>query len=221
MNLRGSDIAYNPVFYSYAIVTPDELYVFVENSKLPKDHAEHFEKNNVAVKIDAYENMQNVLKELIRKSQKKVWISSTSSYALSALVPERKLLQEVSPVCVLKSVKNTTEAQGMIDCHIRDGVALCKYFAWLENALNNGEKVDEISGADKLQEFREYALTFFLNKKFELNQFFFSLLMQKAIEIRWVEFSNDQWIRSKWCHHSLSSETRNKPTNHTERHVLV
>lgn len=55
----------------------------------------------------------------------------------------------------MKSMKNPTEAQGMVDCHIRDGVALCKYFAWLENALNQGEKVDEISGAAKLQSFRE------------------------------------------------------------------
>jgi len=43
----------------------------------------------------------------------------------------------------------------LVDCHIRDGVALCKYFAWLEYALNHGEKVDEISGATKLEEFRK------------------------------------------------------------------
>lgn len=155
LNLRGFDIAYNPVFYCYAVITLDELYVFVEKSKLPNNHEEHFKKNNVTVKIDDYDNLQNVLKELIRKSTKKVWISSTSSYALSALVPEGKLLQTVSPVCVLKSMKNATEAQGMVDCHIRDGVALCQYFAWLENTLKNGEQVDEVSGADKLQGFRE------------------------------------------------------------------
>lgn len=107
------------------------------------------------MKIDNYENINNVLKDLIRKSNKKVWISSTSSYALSAMVPERKLLQDVSPVCVKKSIKNAVEAQGLIDCHIRDGIALCQYFAWLENALNRGESIDEISGADKLQSFRE------------------------------------------------------------------
>lgn len=56
----------------------------------------------------------------------------------------------------MKAIKNDVEAQGMIDSHIRDGVALCKYFAWLEASLNNGDKVDEISGAAKLQSFREY-----------------------------------------------------------------
>lgn len=155
LNLRGSDIDYNPVFYSYVLVTLNEIYVFVEENQLPSDYEEHFRKNNVTVTIDKYENVQKVLKELIAKSTRKVWIAPTSGYALSALVPEKKLLHEVSPVCVMKSMKNATEAQGLVDCHIRDGVALCQYFAWLEDALNRGEKVDEISGATKLQGFRE------------------------------------------------------------------
>lgn len=143
------------MFYGYALVTLDDLYLFVEQSKLPANYEEHFSKNGVTVKINKYEQMQTVLKELIKKSTGKVRISPTSSYALSALVPEKKLLHEVSPVCVMKSVKNATEVQGMINCHIRDGIALCKYFAWLEDALNRGEAVDEISGATKLQNFRE------------------------------------------------------------------
>lgn len=56
----------------------------------------------------------------------------------------------------MKSVKNDTEAKGLIECHIRDGIALCKYFAWLEKVVQSGEYVDEISSATKLQEFREY-----------------------------------------------------------------
>lgn len=136
-------------------MTLDEIYLFVEGNQLPNDYNKHFAKNNITITIVRYENFQNVLKDLIADSKQKVWIAPSSGYALSALVPEKKLLQEVSPVCVMKSMKNATEAQGLIDCHIRDGVALCKYFAWLEDALNRGEKVDEISGATKLQSFRE------------------------------------------------------------------
>lgn len=55
----------------------------------------------------------------------------------------------------MKAIKNNTEAEGMKNCHIRDGVALCKYFAWLEKAIQSGEYVTEISGADKLEEFRK------------------------------------------------------------------
>lgn len=58
-------------------------------------------------------------------------------------------------MAILKAIKNDVEAEGMRNCHVRDGVALCQYFAWLENAIKNGEKVDEISGADKLEGFRK------------------------------------------------------------------
>lgn len=69
---------------------------------------------------------------------------------------------QITPICKMKAVKTEVEAQGMIDCHIRDGVALCQYFAWLENALQSGEVVDEISGATKLEEFRKYLLRRFV-----------------------------------------------------------
>lgn len=154
LNLRGSDIAYNPVFYGYAIITPDDLYIFVEKSKLPITFDQHLAQNEVTATIHDYADIKNVLTNLINTASAKIWICPNSSYALSALVPPTKLVQELSPVCELKAIKNPVEAQGMIDCHIRDGIALCKYFAWLEDALNRGEKVDEISGADKLEEFR-------------------------------------------------------------------
>lgn len=54
----------------------------------------------------------------------------------------------------MKAIKNETEAKGLVECHIRDGIALCKYFAWLEATVQKGEYVDEITGATKLQQFR-------------------------------------------------------------------
>lgn len=67
----------------------------------------------------------------------------------------KKFFRQATPIARFKAVKNKTEAEGLKNCHIRDGVALCKYFAWLENAINNGEYVTEISGATKLEEFRK------------------------------------------------------------------
>lgn len=55
----------------------------------------------------------------------------------------------------MKSKKNPVEALGMINCHIRDGVALCKYFAWLEKQVTAGNLITEISGAQKLEDFRK------------------------------------------------------------------
>lgn len=107
------------------------------------------------VQLHAYDSVKSTLEKFISGGTGKTWVSSTSSYAMSALVPDRLLYREISPVCSMKAIKNEVEAKGMTDCHVRDGVALCQYFAWLENAVQNGEYVDEISGAAKLQQFRE------------------------------------------------------------------
>lgn len=46
--------------------------------------------------------------------------------------------------------------QGFRDCHVRDGVALVRYFAWLENELAQGAgDLREFEAASKLEEFRK------------------------------------------------------------------
>jgi Xaa-Pro aminopeptidase len=78
-----------------------------------------------------------------------------------------------SPVADAKAIKNETELEGFRRCHIRDGVALvsfskcfpvkviyllyqARYFAWLEEVLNNNEKISESQAASKLEEYRSY-----------------------------------------------------------------
>lgn len=153
--MRGLDIDYNPVFFSYALVTLKDIHLFVSIEQLPTNYREHFIANGVEVQLHAYDSVKSTLEKFISGGTGKTWVSSTSSYAMSALVPDRLLYREISPVCSMKAIKNEVEAKGMTDCHVRDGVALCQYFAWLENAVQNGEYVDEISGAAKLQQFRE------------------------------------------------------------------
>ncbi len=59
-----------------------------------------------------------------------------------------------SPIADLKSIKNASEVEGFRACHIRDGSALVRYFAWLEEQLNNGVGLSECQGADQLEKFR-------------------------------------------------------------------
>lgn len=154
LNLRGSDIDYNPVFFSYVLITRDDLYFFIDEKKLSESIHEHFRTNGVQPKTRPYGDVHQVLRTLAESSPDRVWISLGSSYALTALIPEEKRLHEITPINLMKAVKNDTEAAGMRACHIRDGVALCQYFAWLERSLKEGKVVDEISGADQLELFR-------------------------------------------------------------------
>uniref|UniRef100_A0AAG5DP18 Xaa-Pro aminopeptidase n=1 Tax=Anopheles atroparvus TaxID=41427 RepID=A0AAG5DP18_ANOAO len=157
LNLRGSDIDYNPVFFSYVIVTSDALYLFIDDSQMHPAVEEHFRENGVSVEVRPYGEVHAMLKRLAEPTPDGaplVWISSGSSYALAALVPEERRLHDITPINLMKAVKNDTEAAGMRACHVRDGVALCQYFAWLERCIRDGTLVDEISGADQLEQLR-------------------------------------------------------------------
>ncbi|XP_055619486.1 xaa-Pro aminopeptidase ApepP isoform X2 [Toxorhynchites rutilus septentrionalis] len=154
LNLRGSDIDYNPVFFAYILVTLEDLFFFVDESKLLPAIYDHFRANNVQPRVRPYDEVHGMLKSLAESSSSRVWISLGSSYALTTLIPEEKRMHAITPINLMKAVKNDVEASGMRACHIRDGVALCQYFGWLEDCIKNNVAVDEISGASRLEELR-------------------------------------------------------------------
>lgn len=54
----------------------------------------------------------------------------------------------------LKAIKNAHEAAGFRASHVRDGAALVRYFAWLEDALGAGHEMRESEVADRLERYR-------------------------------------------------------------------
>ena len=84
--------------------------------------------------------------------------SSAASMSIVEAVggKERIFLIPTSPICLQKAVKNNVEIEGFHACHIRDGAALTAFFAWLhqEVAVKGNSELNEVSVADKLEEFR-------------------------------------------------------------------
>lgn len=152
--MRGADISSNPVFFSYVIITDSDVYFFVESSRVTEEIRHHFTTNNAQITLKNYGDIFATLDQLAKDTDGKVWISLGSSQSLTELIAKEKRYQDITPIAVMKAIKNDVEAQGMRDCHVRDGVALVQYFAWLENEVINRRTVTEISGAEKLEEFR-------------------------------------------------------------------
>lgn len=65
----------------------------------------------------------------------------------------------------MKSIKNPVELEGFRQSHIRDGVALARYFSWLENELEEGNVWNEWDAAGKLEALRGYVLMCFLDRR--------------------------------------------------------
>ncbi|KAF4810994.1 putative Xaa-Pro aminopeptidase P [Colletotrichum tropicale] len=161
-NLRGDDIPYNPVFFSYAIITNESATLYIDKSKLGEATRAYLSDNGIAIK--SYESIFEAISEL-RSSvdraddglvSKRFIISTKASWALKRSLGGDGLVDEVrSPIGDSKAVKNKTEMAGMRACHIRDGAALIEYFAWLEDQLVAKKAVlDEVQAADKLEQLR-------------------------------------------------------------------
>jgi Xaa-Pro aminopeptidase len=165
-NLRGNDIPYNPVFFSYATITPTTATLYVNSTKLSSECKTYLTDNGVSVRpyekiFDDTEVLGQSLDTAYGDGQpeakiRKFLVSTKTSWALKrSLGGEAKVEEIRSPIGDAKAVKNETELEGMRACHIRDGAALIEYFAWLEHQLTVEEAViDEVQAADKLEELR-------------------------------------------------------------------
>ncbi|KAL0262218.1 hypothetical protein SLS55_003657 [Diplodia seriata] len=162
-NLRGNDIPYNPVFFSYAVVTPEAATLYVNSDKLTPEVKTHL---GDSVEIRPYDSIFADIEALSQNATstgedsetpaQKYLISNKASWALVQSLGGDKKVDEVrSPIADSKAVKNKAELNGMRACHIRDGAALIEYFAWLEDQLiTKGAKLDEVQAADKLEAIR-------------------------------------------------------------------
>lgn len=156
-NLRGSDIDYNPVFFAYAVITMDSAYLFIDENKLSTTLQRHLSadrnEKNLTVDIRPYRVFKDFLSLLINQQSGKIWVSSCSSYAVVSQVPKERRIESTTPVMLRKAIKNETEIECMRRAHIKDAVALCEFFVWMESEVPKGE-VTEMTAAAKLEHFR-------------------------------------------------------------------
>ena len=151
-NIRGTDVAYNPVVISYAFVSEKESVLFVNPKKIPAEIAEHLKKEGVT--LANYGMLATFLSRL--PEQTRVFIDSkrTNVAIYNALPKSSILIEGTSPANHLKSIKNETEIKGFRNAVLKDGIAMTKFYFWLEKMLKAGEKVTELSAAAKLTALR-------------------------------------------------------------------
>jgi Xaa-Pro aminopeptidase len=153
LNLRGSDIPYNPVFFAYVIVTPNGFDLFTDSERL--SGAVQKELIQEGGTIYPYGKVFEKVAGYVANSTWKVWCSKYCNSAIANLIDPARRVLKLTPIALMKAVKNNVEIEGLKRAHIKDGVALANFFSWLEKAMESGHPLTEISAADKLLEFRK------------------------------------------------------------------
>lgn len=151
-NLRGGDIAYNPVFLSYSIVFQDEAVLYRNQDTIEEALRERLSKDGV--RIAPYGQVYSDVKKL--DNIRLLVDESTVNLALCNAVSERAVkVSGVSPTVLLKAIKNPVERENVKKAHILDGVAVTKLLYWLKTeALQERANVTELDVCRKLEAFR-------------------------------------------------------------------
>ncbi|NXF54461.1 XPP1 aminopeptidase, partial [Oceanites oceanicus] len=162
-NLRGSDVEYNPVFFAYAVIGMNTIRLFIDGDRMMDPAVrEHLQLDSTLepefkIQVMPYGSILSELQAVGAglSPKEKVWLSDKASYALTEAIPKAyRYLTPYTPICIAKAVKNASETEGMRRAHIKDAVALCELFNWLEKEVVPKGTVTEIIAADKAEEFR-------------------------------------------------------------------
>ena len=151
-NIRGTDVAYNPVVISYAFVSEKESVLFVNPKKIPAEIAEHLKKEGVT--LADYGMLATFLSRLPERTRVFIDSKRTNVAIYNALPKSSILIEGISPANHLKSIKNEAEIKGFRNAVLKDGIAMTKFYFWLEKMLKAGEKVTELSATAKLTALR-------------------------------------------------------------------
>lgn len=148
-NIRGNDIAYNPVALAYALISDKEAVLYINEEKVTNDDKRTLEAQGVTLKSynDIYEDIKNVTGSIIIDGAK------VNGKLYSLISEDVKIIENLNITTSLKAVKNEVEIKNMEVSQVRDGVAMVKFIKWLKE--NVGKiNATEILASDKLEEIR-------------------------------------------------------------------
>ncbi len=152
-NLRGADIAHNPVALAYAVLPADgKPSLFIDGRKLTNSV-----RATLADLAELHEPAEftGSLAALGREGAKVLLDPKGTAAAIAAAIRDAggTVVEGADPAELPKARKNDTELAGTRRAHIRDGAAMVRFLAWLDGAAASGE-IDEVIAADRLAGFR-------------------------------------------------------------------
>lgn len=150
LNIRSTDVDFNPVVTSYLYVSPVGTTLFVDGEKITDEVKAHLAEAGVSCR--PYESAIESLSQL--PADAKVFVGTAQSSGALERVLGARMVAGVSPVALLKAVKNPVQIEGLRNALKRDGAALVKAFMEIEHKVAAGDEITELDVADVLVRFR-------------------------------------------------------------------
>ena len=149
-NIRGSDVAHNPVPLAFAVVpAAGKAELFIDKAKIGREARQHLAG---LAKISDPADLERRLASL-KKAGKRVRLdphTAASWFFRKLRGGKGRVVRGVDPCVLPKARKNATEIRGARAAHLRDGAVMARFLAWLDREAGAG-MVDEICAARQLE----------------------------------------------------------------------
>lgn len=151
LNLRGGDVEYTPVFYSYLILTQEQALLFAFPDAFAPEIREYLRE--ISVELRPYEEFYSCASEMA-KGKKVLLDENKANYSLiSNLAGAAGRIHALDPSSIRKIVKNETEIAGCFEAHRLDGLAMVNFIYWLKQSVGK-IPLTEIDASDYLEQCR-------------------------------------------------------------------
>ncbi|MGE3529713.1 MAG: aminopeptidase P family protein [Methyloceanibacter sp.] len=152
-NIRGGDIKHTPVALAFAIVpATGRPTLFIDPAKIGDNV-----KGEIRETADLAEPaaLADHLKTLGEAGARVRLDPDTApvKFAQELKIAGAQIVPGQDPCILPKAIKNATEIAGARTAHLRDGVAMVRFLAWLDEVAVSG-KIDEVAAAIKLEDCR-------------------------------------------------------------------
>lgn len=155
LNVRGTDVDYTPCVIAYCVVEMQRCSLFIDERKIDDAARRYLTDQHIVIK--PYEEVFTYLQSMMATTV--LFDGNRVNEALYEAVNVGRKVVTPSPVQIMMSVKNETEIAGEREAHLVDGVALVRFFKWLDEEAMSMPQT-EITLADRLHAFRAMGKNF-------------------------------------------------------------
>lgn len=151
LNARGQDVEYNPVFLSHLYISAQQAVLFIDSNKVDLTTQQAFKADGIEIRDyqDSAQFLANISNASVLLDPAKV-----SIFHEQAIAKDIQVVYDINPSTLFKSRKHESEIAHIRHAMVKDGVALCHFFYWLEKALHQGERISELTIDEKITAYR-------------------------------------------------------------------
>ncbi|EHU1484329.1 metallopeptidase M24 family protein [Acinetobacter baumannii 144107] len=151
LNARGQDVEYNPVFLSHLYISAQQAVLFIDSNKVDSTTQQAFKADGIEIRDyqDSAQFLANISNASVLLDPAKV-----SIFHEQAIAKDIQVVYDINPSTLFKSRKHESEIAHIRHAMVKDGVALCHFFHWLEKALHQSQRISELTIDEKITAFR-------------------------------------------------------------------